>query len=192
MANLPIYNKRYYANPIHVVPTWGEDGNVHMIVEINKGTITKYEIITETGMLKVDRVGYSYLAYPFTYGAIPQTYDMDKDPLDILIPNVTEPLVPGCLVELRIIGAMEMIDGGEVDDKIIGVVASDKRFDNIMSIEDLPPHFVKETQYYWEHYKDLKKPGTVQVGKFLNKEEAIEIIKKSEERYKKELLPLVK
>ena len=192
MANLPVDNQRYYANPVHAIPTWGEEGNVHMIVEVNKGTITKYEIVTELGLLKLDRVGYSYLAYPFTYGEIPKTLDKDNDPLDIFLPFVTEPLIPGCLVEVRIIGVMEMIDGGEQDDKIIGMVASDKRFDHIEKIEDLSPHFIKETKYFWEHYKDLKKPGTVQVGEFLGKDAAVEIINKAVARYNNMLLPMVK
>ena len=61
----------------------------------NSNTINKYELITESGQLKLDRVGYSSLAYPFAYGCIPRTWDEDGDPLDIEIVGVTEPLVPG-------------------------------------------------------------------------------------------------
>src|SRR5690606_1520616 len=120
----------------------------------------KYELITETGHLKLDRVGYSSLAYPFAYGAIPSTWDEDGDPLDVEIVNVTEPLVAGSLVEARIIGIMKFNDGGEVDDKVIAVLNDDKRQDHIKSIDDLGEYFKTETTYYWEHYKDLKKPGT--------------------------------
>ncbi len=100
-------------------------------------TITKYELITESGQLKVDRVGYSSLAYPFAYGAIPCTWDEDGDPLDVEIVGVSEPLVPGCLAEVRIIGIMKFDDGGEVDDKVIGVLADDKRMDHITHYSQL-------------------------------------------------------
>ncbi|NBR44211.1 MAG: inorganic diphosphatase, partial [Synechococcaceae bacterium WB5_2B_268] len=97
--------------------------------------------------------------------------------------GVTEPLVPNSLVEARIIGIMTFDDGGEVDDKVICVLADDKRMDHITSYEQLGAHWLKETTYYWEHYKDLKKPGTCKVNEFLNCNEAVRIIKECEQRY---------
>jgi len=91
--------------------------------------------------------------------------------------------VPGSLVEARIIGIMKFDDGGEVDDKVIAVLADDKRMDHITSYEQLGAHWLKETQYYWEHYKDLKKPGTCRVNGFEGSSEAVRIIKECEARY---------
>lgn len=189
MANIDHKPSKYMLNLLHVLPSFAEDGVVNTIVEVSSGSINKYEIITESGQLKLDRVGYSSLAYPFTYGAIPQTWDLDNDPLDIEIVNITEPLVPGSVVEARVIGAMKFIDGGEVDDKIIAVIASDKRSDHIKEVADLGEYFLKETKYYWENYKALKKPGTGAVGEFLGVDEAIQIVKESQERYEKEYTP---
>ncbi len=178
-------------NLLHVLPAFASEDElrVNTIVELNSNTINKYELITETGHLKLDRVGYSSLAYPFAYGCIPRTWDEDGDPLDIEIVNVTEPLVPGSIVEARIIGIMTFDDGGEVDDKVIGVIADDKRLDHILSYEQLGDHWIKETQYYWEHYKDLKKPGTCSVNGFFGVTKAVEIIKSCEERYFSEIEP---
>lgn len=189
MANIPLPPSRYQLNLLHALPPFTEDGVVNVIVEVATGSINKYEVITESGQLKLDRVGYSSLSYPFTYGAIPQTWDLDGDPLDVEIVNVTEPLVPGSLVEARIIGAMKFVDGGEVDDKIIGVLAADKRVEHIKTIDDLGEYFRTETKYYWENYKALKKPGTGVVGEFLNVEEAIKIVQESQERYEKDYKP---
>ena len=172
-------------NLLHVLPAFADEKKevVNTIVEINSGSINKYEIITESGQLKLDRVGYSSLAYPFVYGAIPQTWDYDNDPLDICIANVMEPLVPGCLVEARIIGVMKFEDGGEVDDKIIAVLADDRRSDHIQSIEDLGEQFKKETTYFWEHIKYLKKPGTGITKGFFDKTEAIKVMEDCIKRY---------
>ena len=49
--------------------------------------------------------------------------------------------------------------------------------DHISSYEDLGDHWLKETKYYWEHYKDLKKPGTCTVNGFFGIEEAVKVIK---------------
>ena len=191
MANINHAPSKYMLNLLHVLPAFAseEDAVINTIVEINAWSINKYEIITETGTLKLDRVGFSSLSYPFAYGAIPCTWDLDNDPLDVEIVNVTEPLVPGTLVEVRVIGIMKFIDWWEVDDKVIAVINDDKRTNHIKSIEDLGEQFIKETTYYWEHYKDLKKPGTGKVEWFFGVEEAVKIIKECEERYVKEYLP---
>jgi inorganic pyrophosphatase len=84
---------------------------------------------------------------------------------------------------------MKFIDWWEVDDKVIAVINDDKRTNHIKSIEDLGEQFIKETTYYWEHYKDLKKPGTGKVEWFFGVEEAVRIIKECEQRYKEEYLP---
>src|SRR3990167_6824926 len=113
MANIKYKPSKYMLNLLHVLSAFVEEKKdvINTIVEINAGSINKYELITESGQLKLDRVGYSSLAYPFAYGAIPQTWDYDGDPLDIEIVNVIEPLVPGCVVEARIIGVMKFEDG---------------------------------------------------------------------------------
>jgi inorganic pyrophosphatase len=191
MANINHKPSKYMLNLLHVLPTFADEKNgiANAIMEINSGTINKYEIITETGQLKLDRVGYSTLAYPFAYGAIPMTWDFDGDPLDVEIVNVIEPLVPGCLVEARIIGVMKFEDGGEIDDKIIAVLNADRRSDHIKTVEDLGEQFKIETTYYWEHYKDLKKPGTGKLKGFFDKDEALKVIALCAKRYQTEYAP---
>lgn len=191
MANIDHAPSKYMLNLLHALPAFADESEnrINALIELNSMTINKYEIITESGQLKLDRVGYSSLAYPFAYGAIPCTWDEDGDPLDVEVVGVTEPLIPGSLAEVRIIGIMKFNDGGEVDDKVIGVLADDKRMDHIKTFEDLGEHWKKETTYYWEHYKDLKKPGTCTVEGFFGIDEAKKIIKECEDRYKTDYLP---
>jgi inorganic pyrophosphatase len=191
MANIDHTPSKHMLNLLHVLPAFADESELRLntLIELNSMTINKYELITESGQLKLDRVGFSSLAYPFAYGAIPCTWDEDGDPLDVEIVGVTEPLVPGCLVEARIIGIMKFDDGGEVDDKVIAVLADDKRMDHITSYTQLGAHWLKETQYYWEHYKDLKKPGTCKVNGFFEATEAVKIVKECELRYQTTYLP---
>jgi inorganic pyrophosphatase len=191
MANIEHKPSKYMLNLLHVLPAFANEskGILNGLVEINTNSINKYEFITESGQLKLDRVGYSSLAYPVAYGCIPQTWDQDNDTLDFVIANVTEPLVPGSLAEVRVIGVIKFEDNGERDDKIITVLADDKRMDHITTFKDLGEHWQKETEHYFEHYKDLKKPGTCKVLGFLDTKEAIEIIHECMERYDKEYRP---
>jgi inorganic pyrophosphatase len=191
MANIDHKPSKYMLNLLHVLPAFvdKEKKVLNTIIEVTAGSINKYELITETGTLKLDRVGYSSLAYPFTYGAIPMTWDLDNDMLDVMIANVTETLVPGSLVEVRVIGVIKFVDGGEVDDKIIAVLSDDKRMDHITSYEQLGPHWTKEAMHYLEYYKHLKKAGTCKVEGCFDADEAVKIIEECEERYTQEYLP---
>ncbi len=190
MANINHKPSKVMLNLLHVLPAFVDEEKkiANGLVEINHNSINKYEFITESGQLKLDRVGYSSLAYPVAYGLIPQTWDQDNDMLDFVIANVTEPLVPGSLAEVRVIGIMKFEDGGERDDKIITVLSDDKRMDHIDSYKDLGEHWQKETEHYFEHYKDLKKPGTCKVLGFFDSNEAVKVIKECEERYKNDYL----
>ncbi len=185
MATIDHKPSRFMLNLLHALTPYvsKEKGIVNGLVEINATSINKYEFITESGQLKLDRVGYSSLAYPVAYGLIPQTWDQDNDMLDFVIANVTEPLVPGSLAELRVIGVIKFEDGGERDDKIITVLADDKRMDHITSYTELGGHWEKEATHYFEHYKDLKKPGTCKVLGFFDAAVAHEIIQECSERY---------
>ena len=191
MANIPHKPSRYMLNLQHVLSPFADEekGTINGLIEINPGTINKYEFITESGHLKLDRVGYSSLAYPVAYGAIPQTWDQDNDLLDFVVANVTEPLVPNSLVEARVIGLMKFEDSGERDDKVITVLSDDKRMDHITSYEQLGGHWQKVTEHYFEHYKDLKKPGLCKVLGFFDTAEATKTIKECAERYDREYRP---
>ncbi len=191
MAHINQKPSKFMYNLLHVVPAFvpEKEDVVHSVIEIGRGSINKYELITESGQLKLDRVGYSSLAYPFAYGAIPMTWDEDGDPLDIILTNITEPILAGALVEARVIGIMKFEDGGEVDDKIIAVLSDDKRCDDIQSLDDLSDHFKKEVSHFWEYYKHLKKPGTTVNKGFFDKAEALKVIKECEERYQKDYAP---
>lgn len=175
----------------HVLPPYVDKDKkiINGLIEINAWSINKYEFITESGQLKLDRVWYSSLAYPTAYGLIPQTWDQDNDMLDVVIANVTEPLIPGCLAELRVIGIMKFEDGGEIDDKVITVLADDKRMDHITSYKELGGHWEKTVEHYFEFYKHLKKPGTCKSLGFFDADEAIHIIDECMERYTNDYLP---
>lgn len=154
---------------------------VNAIIEIPKGSKVKYEIDKKSGLIKMDRILFSSVHYPANYGFIPQTYCDDKDPLDILVLG-QEPAVPLCIMRAKPIGVMKMVDQGEADDKIIAVHADDPEFSHINSLEELPPHRIKEIQRFFEDYKLLEKKN-VKVEKFFDRAEAIRILGAAKDLY---------
>lgn len=155
---------------------------VNAIIEIPQGSRCKYEIDKASGLLKMDRIIYSSFHYPVNYGFIPQTYGGDKDPLDILV-ITSLALVPLTLVEAKVIGVMQMIDGGEADDKIIAVAANDPSVNHYNNIEELPKHFFSELRHFFEEYKALENKS-VKVEEFGDKAKAISIVSEAIDFYK--------
>ena len=155
---------------------------VNAVIEIPQGSRTKYEIDKPTGLLKLDRVIYSSFHYPSNYGFIPQTYGDDKDPLDILVLS-SQSIQPLCIVEAKVIGVMQMIDGGDADDKIIAVAAHDQSINYINNIEELPKHFFEELRHFCEEYKTLENKS-VQVEEYGDKAKALSIIEEAIRFYK--------
>lgn len=171
-------------HPWHDV-SYGKDAPdvVQGIIEIPKNCRAKYELDKDSGMLILDRVLYSSINYPANYGFIPQTYCDDNDPLDILVLSQID-IVPMCLVEAKVIGVMRMIDGGEMDDKIIAVAMNDMSVNHINDISELPPHSLKELRNFFEDYKKLENKEVI-VEEFQNREIALQVIEQSIVDYKK-------
>lgn len=159
-----------------------ENGTVNTVIEIPQGSMLKIEWDRKRAAFTLDRVEPAIFAKPINYGFIPQTLDEDGDELDTLV-YAPEPIPTGVWLEARIIGVMKFEDGGEVDDKIL-VTPVDNRDqgDAVTSLADVPA-LVKKLEHHFNHYKDLKKPGTTRVLGWGDAEEAKQIIKKSIDRY---------
>lgn len=155
---------------------------VNGLIEIPQGSRSKYEVDKQTGLLRLDRVIYSSFQYPVNYGFIPQTLGQDGDPLDILV-LCSQSIQSLCLVEAAVIGNMQMIDQGLMDDKIIAVAAKDPSVNHIKSVEDLPEHFLLELKNFFEQYKVLENKK-VEIDNFQDKSAACHVITDAIERYK--------
>ena len=79
---------------------------------------------------------------------------------------------------------MKFVDGGEVDDKIIAVPEDDRNNgDKYQTLEDLPKQLIEQIRFHFNHYKDLKKPGSTEVKEFADIATAKKVIADSIARY---------
>ena len=161
-----------------------KNGEINVVIEIPTGSNHKIEWDRKNACFMLDRVEPMAFAKPCNYGFIPQTLDEDGDELDALV--ITEqPLTTGIYMTARVLGVMKFVDDGEVDDKIICVPADDRNNgDRYQTLKDLPKRLIEQIEFHFNHYKDLKKPGTTKVEKWGDVEEAKQVIEDAIKRWK--------
>ena len=129
--------------------------NVDIIVEIPKGSQNKYVWDTNRRRLRLDRVLHSSIHYPADYGVIADTMAPDGRPVDVLL-MVSIPTFPGCMVQGKIVGCLRTRDEKGLDIKIIAVPTHDPRLSAMESLNEIPPHSLKEIEYFFAAYKELE------------------------------------
>jgi inorganic pyrophosphatase len=138
------------------IPAQPKAGLLNVLIEIAGGSKNKYEFDKDMNAFALDRVLYASVRYPYDYGFVPNTLADDGDPLDGMV-MMDEPTFPGCVISARPIGMLEMIDGGDRDEKILCVPDKDPRYANIKSIKDIPQHRLDEIAEFFQTYKNLEK-----------------------------------
>ena len=129
---------------------------VNVVIEIPHEGISKFEYDKQLHVFRLDRNLYSPVHYPGDYGFIPSSLGDDGDPLDVLV-LVDSPSFTGCLMEVRPIGCLEMVDQGQGDEKILAVGSSNPRYKDVWNYADIYPHMLKEITHFFSIYKDLEK-----------------------------------
>ena len=158
-------------------------GLINVVVEIPAGTNEKWMVDKSSGLLIWEKKDgkprvVQYLAYPANYGMIPRTklpreLGGDDDPLDILV--LGPQLKRGAVVQARPIGVLQLLDGGERDDKILAVQTSGPLSDvvDLDSLEHRYPGILPIVENWFVNYKGA---GTTTSGGFRDVEDAINII----------------
>ncbi|MCL1467027.1 inorganic diphosphatase [Argonema galeatum] len=145
------------------IPAQPKPGLINVLIEITAGSKNKYEYDKELQAFALDRVLYSSVKYPYDYGFVPNTLADDGDPLDGMV-IMDEPTFPGCVIAARPIGMLEMIDGGDRDEKILCVPDKDPRYAEVRSLKDLQPHRLYEIAEFFKSYKNLEKKAVEILG----------------------------
>ncbi len=128
---------------------------INVVIEIPGEGVNKYEFDKELKVFRLDRNLYSPVHYPGDYGFIPSTLGDDGDPLDVLV-LVDAPSFPGCVMEVRPIGLLEMMDQGLGDEKVLCVGMGNPRYKDVWNYSEIYPHMLREITHFFSIYKDLE------------------------------------
>ncbi len=185
---------RYKSHPWHGIELGADAPNSFVcFIEMVDSDTVKYEIDKPSGFLRIDRPQKYSSILPALYGFIPQTYCAeevakrctasvgvevvgDKDPLDICV--LTEKHIPhgDLIARVKPIGGFRMIDNGEADDKIIGVLIHDAVYGDINDISELNTVVLDRLRHYFLTYKDLPTDSRCQITEIYNSEEAKAVV----------------
>jgi inorganic pyrophosphatase len=155
---------------------------VNAVIEIPKDSVNKYEYDKQLHVVKLDRTLFSPVHYPGDYGFIPCTLGQDGDPLDVLV-LVEAPSFPGCLMEVRPIGVLQMVDQGKKDEKILAVAESDPLYSDIRDYSQVFPHTSREIEHFFSIYKALEGKKTEMAG-WADADAARKIVMEGHKRFK--------
>jgi inorganic pyrophosphatase len=128
---------------------------INAVIEIPYEGSNKYEYDKELQVFRLDRNLYSPVHYPGDYGFIPSTLADDGDPLDVLV-LVDAPSFSGCVMEVRPIGILEMLDQGLGDEKVLCVGKNNPRYKDVWNFSEIYPHMLREITHFFSIYKDLE------------------------------------
>jgi inorganic pyrophosphatase len=155
---------------------------VNAVIEIPRDSVNKYEYDKQLHVFRLDRTLFSPVHYPGDYGFIPQTLGLDGDPLDVLV-LVEAPSFPGCLIEVRPIGVLCMVDQGKRDEKILAVAESDPLYREVKDYSGVFQHTLREIEHFFSIYKNLEGKKTKIAG-WDSVEAARKIIVDGQKRFK--------
>ena len=171
--------------------------SVNAYIEITPFDLIKYEVDKTSGYVKVDRPQRTSSQPPSLYGFIPRTYcgagvaalcpgaqRGDGDPLDICVLSERPITRAEIIVPARVVGGLQLLDRGEADDKIIGVLEGDYVWDHVKDISQLAPVLVERLEHYFSTYKMVPgEPNKMQIAGKYGYEHAKAVIQASSEDY---------
>ncbi len=171
---------------------------VHAYIEITSYDLIKYEVDKATGYLRVDRPQRTSSIPPTLYGFIPRTYCGDRvgalssraehgdgDPLDICVVSERPINRAEIILNVRVVGGLHTIDGGEADDKIVAVLENDNFWGDVHDIDALPTRLIERLQHYFSTYKLVPgKPSSVTIEERYGSQHAQKVVEAAMEDYK--------
>ena len=154
---------------------------VNAIIEISRGQTNKYEYDKQLHVFRLDRNLYSPVHYPGDYGFIPSTLSDDGDPLDVLV-LVDAPSFTGCVMTVRPIGVLEMVDQEKKDEKILAVGTNNPIYKGVRDYSELYPHLLLEIEHFFSVYKELE-AKTTRISGWKDATEARKMVSECQTRY---------
>jgi inorganic pyrophosphatase len=152
-------------SPAHVAlsetPTFDDEGDLRVVIETPKGSRNKYDYDPQCDCMDLATVLPEGMSFPYDFGFAPSTLGEDGDPLDILV-LMDAPVIPGCVIRARLIGAIEAKQREKSkgkwirNDRLLAVACHAQTHQGVRSIKGLRPHLLDEIKAFFVEYNVLR------------------------------------
>lgn len=138
-----------------------ETGDLRIVVETPKGSRNKYKYDPACDCLELTTALPEGMVFPYDFGFVPATTGQDGDPLDVLV-LMDDPVVPGCVIRGRLLGAFKARQRGKKDkdwirnDRLVAVACHAHTHQDAETLEDLRPHMPEEISAFFVEYNKLR------------------------------------
>ncbi|MBV8074153.1 MAG: inorganic diphosphatase [Candidatus Eremiobacteraeota bacterium] len=137
----------------------GGEFDLRVVVETPRGSRHKFALDPELGAFVLKETLAAGLTWPFDYGFVPSTLGPDGDPLDIII-LMDEPTFSGCVLNVRLIGAILMEQDGVANPRFLSCLLPREEVslstDDYKKISDLPEKLLHELEAFLKQYSEEK------------------------------------
>ncbi|MBV8531715.1 MAG: inorganic diphosphatase [Candidatus Eremiobacteraeota bacterium] len=171
------------------IPTYANNSreHVHAVIETPAQIRHKFAFMPEFGIFMLKHTLAEGLAWPYDYGFIPQTLADDGDPTDVLVIHDT-PTFPGCLLEVRVLGAILLKKNGTVNNRVVacpkkqsGVSLTTDRYEKL---SDVPKEMMDGIERFLVEYSAVE-GNKIELKGTCSRKEAHAMIEKDRKRRKK-------
>lgn len=146
-------------------------------IEISQGSRIKYEWDHASKILQAVRTLPNTFVFPTNYGFIPKTYAADEDELDIFVFS-SELIKAPSIVNVNVVGVLQMTDKGIRDDKIIAYMQGDNSWNYKQEINQWPKDFIEQLHVFYREVKRLENKAFSFLG-FEGTDVAMDLIQNS-------------
>src|SRR5690606_6008295 len=111
----------------------------------------------------------------------------DGDPIDVCVISERPIDRADIILTAKVVGGIQMVDGGEADDKIVAVLSKDPFWADVQDLVELPEAVIDRLVHYFETYKLA--PGgdaDITVQRRYGREHAYRVIEAAMEDYRAE------
>jgi inorganic pyrophosphatase len=171
------------------IPTYAGNSEdlVHAVIETPANTRHKYAFEPKYGIMVLKQTLGEGLAWPYDYGFVPRTLADDGDPTDVLVIS-DAPTFSGCLMQVRVIGAILLKKNGVTNNRIVacpkkdpGVALNSDKFEDI---DDVPKEMLAGIERFLAEYSEIE-GNKIRVDGSCSRKKAIGLIEDDRRRFKK-------
>ncbi|MBV9263793.1 MAG: inorganic diphosphatase [Candidatus Eremiobacteraeota bacterium] len=185
MAKSQINPTDYDAIPTYVPHE--KEKLVYAVIETPAQTRHKYAFDAGYGIMLLKQTLAEGLMWPYDYGFIPQTLAEDGDPTDVLVISDV-PTITGCLVKVRIIGAVLLKKNGTINNRLIACPQRQDgvsmKTDGFEEIKDVPKDTMDGIERFLVEYSE-EQGNTIEYKGTCSRKKAFAMIDADRKRRKR-------